>query len=414
MNPAPSARRSGVGRRRPQGRPVPTNRRVSTIAADKARLEAATDQVVGANPAGAVPVEPAPRRAIAPFQIGRVKPVGTRRINMMVYGPYGHGKTFLAGSALDVPEMADVLFIAADPGDMTLTDRRSLDIININKYDQIARIFEYLTLHCKWRDEGNVAKMLEYEQQLKSEIIPLDEQTAPAEEGRTWFVEQRLRTGKPLDEPYMYRTVIIDSISEVHKYLVYKYTGVDIGVTKLSDEIEKMEEWQPAQELFRLFVRSFRDLPMNVIFVSAESIEPEQRNKRRNPLAGQALPKLAGQMAGDIAGFIDIVGYLVREMEGGETHRYLYLGAGYEGWISKHRFVNLPDLEFLEDPSMQSLIDLARKDAELHGTSQPGSDTLRKPIAPSRNAARPAASNSRRTAVPVRASGSRNAVRRGR
>lgn len=353
-----------------------------------------------------VPPPPIERKAVQPFTIGPVEPIGVRRINMMVYGPYGHGKTTFAASAENEPSMQDVLFINAESGTMSLTSHRSLDTININKYDQLARIFEYLTLHCKWRDEGNTEKLLEYEQRLKAGIVPLSQQTAPAVEGRTWFEEQRIRTNKPLDEPYLYRTVILDSLSELHKYLVYKFTGVDIGKTKLDEELEQMESWQTAQEMFRLLIRSFRDLPMHVIFVASENIEPAERNKRRNPHAGQALPKLAGQMAADVAGFIDIVGYLVREIEpGGDTHRYLYLGAGYEGWISKHRFENLPDLEYVENPTLTSLIDLARKDAE-NAPSPSRTSTPSSPVTSSRNASRPAASNSRRTASAASRTGS--------
>lgn len=311
------------------------------------------------------------RRAIEAFRIEPVLPVGLRNINIMVYGPYGHGKTTFATSALDVPTMTDVLFLNAESGDMSITNRRSLDIINIHKYDDLARIFEYLTIHCKWRDEGRYDKLLEYEQVLKSNLVRVEDQTGKPDPNRTWFEEQRLRTGKPMDEPYLYRTVILDSLSELHKYLIYKYTGVDIGVTRLDEEIEKMESWQPAQEQFRLLIRSFRNLPMNSIFVSAEALEPAERNRKKNPHAGQALPKLAGQMAGDVAGFIDIVGYLYREFEGGVAHRYLYLGAGYEGWISKHRFENLPDLEYVENPTLTSILDLARKDAEHDGSSLP-------------------------------------------
>lgn len=308
-------------------------------------------------------------KASRAFKITRVRPVDKRTINALVYGPYGHGKTTFAGSAEEVPSMRDVLFINAESGDMSLTSHRTLDVISINKYDQLARIYEYLVLHCMWRDEGNVEKLLEWERELKSEIIPLDEQTEPTDPDRTWFEEQRLRAGKPMDEPFLYRTVILDSLSEMHKYLVYKFTGVDISTTPLDEEIERMEEWQSAQELFRLLIRSFRDLPMSVIFVSAEDIR--EPNRKKGERKATALPKLAGQMAGDVAGFIDLVGYLVREIEaGGETHRYLYLGAGYEGWISKHRFENLPDLDYVTDPNLASLIDLARKDAEAHGTSR--------------------------------------------
>jgi hypothetical protein len=342
---------------------------------------------------------PSERKAVQPFSIGPVKPIGERWLNMMVYGPYGQGKTTFAASAEDVPTMRDVLFINAESGTMSLTGRRSLDTIDINKYDQLARIFEYLTLHCKWRDEGNTDKLLEYERRLKSGVIEPENQTQPVTLGRTWFEEQRIRIGKPMDEPFRYKTVILDSISELHKYLVYKFTGVDIGRTKLDEEIEQMESWQVAQEMFRLLIRSFRDLPMHTVFVSAEAIEPAERNKRRNPHAGQALPKLAGQMAADVAGFIDIVGYLNREIEpGGDTHRYLYLGAGYEGWISKHRFENLPDLEYVDNPTLASLIDLARKDAEHHGTSQARASSPSSPVSPRRDSARPAAPQPRSAA----------------
>jgi len=333
------------------------------------------------------------RKAVPAFTIGPVKPVGERFINVMVYGPYGHGKTTFAASAEGEASMRDVLFINAESGDMSLTGHRSLDIITINKYDQLARIFEFLTLHCRLRDSGETGRLLELERELKASPVSVEDQTGTPDPNRTWFEEQRLRTGKPMGEPYLYRTVVLDSISELHKYLIYKFTGVDIGRTKLDEEIEKMEEWQPAQELFRLLIRSFRDLPMNSIFVAAESIEPDRRNKVRNPHAGQSLPKLAGQMAGDVAGFIDIVGYLVREITGGETHRYLYLGAGYEGWISKHRFENLPNLEYVEDPTLSSLIDLARKDAEHNGASQSNTGTAVRAVTPSHHATGASASN---------------------
>lgn len=339
------------------------------------------------------------RKAIKAFKIVPVKPVGLRKINMMVYGPYGHGKTTFATSAVDIASMNDVLFLNAESGDMSITNRRGLDIINISNYDQLARIFEYLTLHCKWRDEGNWEKLLEYELELKNTIVEKEDQTGEFDPERTWFEEQRIRTGKPMDEPYLYRTVILDSLSELHKYLVYKWTGIDVGTTKLDEEIEKMENWQQAQEQFRLLIRSFRDLPMNVIFVSAEAIEPNERNKKKNPHAGQSLPKLAGQMAGDVAGFIDIVGYLYREIvPGGDTHRYLYLGAGYEGWISKHRFENLPDLEYVEDPTLTSILDLARKDAENNGTSEARPNPAVSAKSSTRDTARPAAPQRRRNA----------------
>lgn len=293
-----------------------------------------------------------------------MRSVEGRPINMMIYGPYGHGKTTFAASAEDVESAQDVLFINADSGTMSLTNRRNLDTIDINTYKQYARVYEYLVRHCHYRDQNpmDVESMLREEIELKSWVVPLEEQVEPKEEGRTWFYEQRLRSGRSIDEPYVYRTVMIDSLSEIHKYLVYQFTGVEIGKTKLDEDVERMEEWQVAQEMFRTGIRSFRDLRMNVIFVCAEQLmEPDRKKGRRHSMS---LPKLAGQAAADVAGFIDIVGYLERTIDEGGAIRRLYLGAGYEGWISKHRFENLPDLEYLENPTFASLLLLAQEDAQ--------------------------------------------------
>lgn len=361
------------------------------------------------------------KRGDVPFSIGPVSPVRLRKINMMVYGDYGFGKTTFAASADDVPSMRDVLFINIDSGTMSVTNRRTMDFIDVDQYAQIARIFEFLGLHCYYRDQKpmNIEKMLEYERQLKSQIVPEEDQTPDAsghtDPERTWFVEQRLRSGKPMDEPYIYRTVILDSISELHKLLVYKFTGIDITNVRLDEETEKMDEWAAAQELFRLMVRAYRALAMNTIFVSAQAIEPSERNKRKNPKAGQILPKLAGQVSGDVAGFVDIVGFLelIRNEEGGEIRR-LYLGAGYESWISKHRFENLPDLEYVDNPTLASILDLARKDAELNGSSEPIQQPQRGSVPPSRNSQRADSPDSGSHADPPSSGGSRRGPARGR
>lgn len=351
-----------------------------------------------------------------PFSIGPVQPVHIRPINAMFYGDFGFGKTTLAASANDVPSMNDVLFINVDEGTMSITSRRTMDIIRVSAYDQIARIFEYLSLHQYYRDAKprNVEKLLEYEIELKSEIIPLEDQTPDADGNtdpeRTWFVEQRIRSGKPMDEPYIYNTVIIDTISELHRLLVYKFTGIDLNVVNLSEEVEKMDSWQEAQEMFRLMVRAYRTLRMHTILLSSQAIEPSERNKRRNPKAGQALPKLAGQMAGDVASFVDMVGYLELIREEGQETRRLYLGAGYADWISKHRFENLPGLEFVDNPTMQSLIDLAREDAT-HGTGLTNSSSQLVSVASPADSARTATPQRSRTANA--ASGSRRGGRAG-
>lgn len=328
------------------------------------------------------------RRMGLPFVIGPVLPIHIRPINAMFYGDFGFGKTTLAVSAEDVPSMRDVLFINTDEGTMSITSRRTMDFILMTAYDQIARIFEFLSLHCYYRDQRprNNEKLLEYERELKAYVIPLEDQTItddyPADPERTWFVEQRLRNGKPMDEPYIYNTVIIDTLTELHRLLIYKFVGIDLNKVKLDETVEEMTEWREAQELFVTMIRAFKTLPMHTIFLASMATEPSERNKRRNPRAGQMLPKMPGKAPGEVASLVDIVGFLEKtintpEEGGGETRR-VYLAAGYADWISKHRFENMPDLEYVDvdrvnDPNyvpfMQKLIDIAKEDAQ-HGTSE--------------------------------------------
>lgn len=324
-----------------------------------------------------------------PFQIGPVLPIHIRPINAMFYGDYGFGKTTLAASAEDVPSMRDVLFINTDEGTMSITSRRTMDFIRQTAYDQIARIFEYLSLHCYYRDQRprNIEKLLEYERDLKSYVVPMEDQTVtddfPADPERAWFVEQRLRSGKPMDEPYIYNTVIIDTLTELHRLLIYKFVGIDLNKVKLDEQVEVMDEWREAQEMFVTMIRAFKTLPMHTIFLASMAIEPSERNKRRNPKAGQMLPKMPGKAPGEVASLIDIVGFLEKTIQtpeegGGETRR-LFLAAGYADWISKHRFENMPGLEFIDNPTMQKLIDIAKEDAS-YGSGQPNSNTQLVPV----------------------------------
>src|SRR6476660_5334933 len=57
------------------------------------------------------------------FRIGNLKdPQRNRWLKALVYGSPGAGKTTLFGSAADVPEMCDVLYISAEAGEEALID----------------------------------------------------------------------------------------------------------------------------------------------------------------------------------------------------------------------------------------------------------------------------------------------------
>lgn len=59
----------------------------------------------------------------------------------LIYGPFGVGKTFFAGGALDVPEMEDVLWLKCEDGAMTIKHRTFETSPLIEKMEQIDDAF---------------------------------------------------------------------------------------------------------------------------------------------------------------------------------------------------------------------------------------------------------------------------------
>ena len=263
-----------------------------------------------------------------------------RNLKCLFFGEVGVGKTTLGASAREVKSMQDVLFIDAEAGELSLAGMRSLDVITISTYKALARIFDWL--HLQVAAKGDEARLLELQ--------------------KPFIGDGRVRH---------YKTVVIDSLSEVQKYLMYQLLGIDIGKAKLDSEPEtaQQRDWLASADMIRLLVRSFRDLPMHVIFICAE--EPND--------LGKLEPKLPGKLSGEVPGFMDIVGYLAKVKGKDEDTRRLHLAAGNKKWKSKHRFRNLPDLNYLEDPTMEGLLALDRKDATAtNGNPNPATTTKRK------------------------------------
>jgi hypothetical protein len=275
----------------------------------------------------AVAVEVA-RRA-PPFAFGT--PKKNPYLKSLFYGPIGSGKTHLAGTSAEVPEMRDILDIDAEGGSLTLTPwDDKITTIPINKYSQFARIHEFLRLHVAARDSGD------------------DEKLAALEERITGTLPQR---------PKKFKTVIVDSLTEVQKYCMYQLTGIHIGDQRLDIDpsTPEFKEWGQNSEMIRLMVRSFRDLPMHIIFIAQEQVGEDERKQQIRRVA------LPGKLAGEVPGFFDAVGYLgiTSDKEGTRTRR-LYLAPHPRGLFdAKNRFAGFDDL-FIDDPKMSKLLQLAR------------------------------------------------------
>src|SRR5687768_10232628 len=66
-------------------------------------------------------------------------------LNILVYGPPGAGKTYLAGTAEDSPLTSPVLFIDVEGGAATIRNRQGIDIPpQIHKIEEIEQLYNKL------------------------------------------------------------------------------------------------------------------------------------------------------------------------------------------------------------------------------------------------------------------------------
>jgi len=160
------------------------------------------------------------------------------KIKALIYGASGSGKTFFAGTA------KNALFLSAEGGLLS-----------------------------------NAKKGVSY-----SEIRSLTDLTDSLD-----YLKKN---------PKEYRTVVIDSISEIN----------DIVIAEIENRTKKqmqLQNWGELSTKIRKVLRGFRDLPMHVIFIALE------KNIIDNEKIKKIVPEMAGKAATGIAAFMDIVGYMM-------------------------------------------------------------------------------------------------------
>lgn len=252
--------------------------------------------------------------------------------NGMIYGEYGTGKTYLAATAEDIPEMQHVLYIEADGGNKVIKrefKNRIVEIPMVRDYGTVARIFEFLTKHCYLRDKGN-----------KEELARLE----------SWF------RGKEITEPRAFKTVIVDTLNSIQRYCMQKILGINTHEWKLDAEpvVPNQREWGKDRDMIDWMVSEFRDLPLNVIFVCG--VDKKQDEFNRFHIA----PNLPGKLSGEVQGFIDHVGYYVKYVgEDKQLHRRIYFEPTSH-YQAKNRWHGWNEISIL-DPTMKDLYELEKK-----------------------------------------------------
>lgn len=256
---------------------------------------------------------------------------------MLIYGKQGAGKTTLAASAVDVPQMNDVLMIDAERGDLVIQDNpriRNHDKvkrIETTTFLQVGRVQEFLKAHCVHRDANNVQKL---------------------KDNQAWLTGV---SAAEIEEPWRFKTVIIDTLTEIEMYNMYSLMGIaqDALLMGAKDDIDVAgwDEFRKNNMMVQILCRVFRDLPMHVIFTCHQTYTQDEMKRYHYNVS------LTGKLANQVQGLVDIVGYLQRQdtpdEKGNQPTRLNVQPTGR--FAAKNRRASFKE-PHIDDPTMASIL----------------------------------------------------------
>jgi len=225
--------------------------------------------------------------SFAGLKIERPDTEAISKLNMLIYGEAGVGKTWLAGSASSVPTMRNVLYLDAEAGKATLREHPDVEIIPARRWE------DYISVYNALRAGG-----------------------------------------------HSYKTVVLDSLSEIAeqcKDQVMTEMKADPENESRDADIPSIREWGKLQVRMTRLIRLYRDLPMHVIFIAhAERVQLKTGKHKWMPL-------LNGKMQMKVPQIPDIVFFMYNQEVNGEQRR-LMLTSQTDIAVAKVRGAAMPQI----------------------------------------------------------------------
>jgi hypothetical protein len=228
-----------------------------------------------------------------------IKPeIFTKKMNILIYGDPGAGKTHLAGTAQDHPGMANVHVFNIDGGMMTLAQRGDIRASDVTSLEQ-----------------------------LELELYKIADKD-PEYEGVNTIVIDNITELQTLN----LESIIRDEIKKSKKDKTSKRESLD--------EIWMDDYGKSTKQIARI-LRGFRDLPLHKIYIAHRM----DKLRKGTQTVDETKPSLTNKLGTAVAGYMDFVWYLytdtVLEIDSagndvGKMHRFL-LTQPYEHFLAKTR-----------------------------------------------------------------------------
>lgn len=255
------------------------------------------------------------------------KELFTDKMNILIYGDPGVGKTHLAGTAQDCMPMKDVHFFNIDGGMMTLADRGDIDATDIKSVDEL---------------ENELYRLINKDPEYKG-----------------------------------VKTIVIDNISELQTLCLEGITTAEFKERQKKnknytiDDVYLEDYGKSGKQLARV-LRGYRDLPMHTIYLAHKK---DKMRKGTNVLES-SIPSLTDKLCTAVCGYMDFVWYLYTNddvvTEGEEaytvTNRYL-LTQPYDCYMAKTRGSTFADMigSVIQNPNLADILNIYLKGAKENG-----------------------------------------------